>query len=112
MNPLARWFARPLMGFLAEQRAARLSAAKHSATEGLEIVLAKLRRMMREQGIERVDVLGEPFDADSMHAIGIMTAADCPPGHVAEQLSPAYRWQGQCLRFADVRVASSPPDEK
>jgi molecular chaperone GrpE len=61
--------------------------------------------MMHEQGIERVDVQGKPFDADTMHAIGTVESADCPSGHVAEQLSPAYRWQGKLLRFADVRIA-------
>jgi len=61
--------------------------------------------MMHEQEIERLDVQGQPFDADTMHAIGTVASTACPPGSVAEQLSPAYRWQGQLLRFADVRVA-------
>jgi molecular chaperone GrpE len=112
MTALARWFARPLLQLLAERRAARPLAARHPAAEGLEMVLARLRRMMREQGLERIDVLGEPFDADSMHAIGTMTAANCPPGHVGEQLSAAYCWRGQRIRFADVRVARQPPDDE
>lgn len=112
MNRVARWFARPLLEFIRERRAARPLVAKHPAAEGLEMVLARLRRMMREQGLERLDLLGEPFDADTMHAIGTMPTANYPPGHVAEQLSPAYRWHGQLIRFADVRVASPPNEER
>jgi molecular chaperone GrpE len=69
------------------------------------MVLARLRHAMREQGIERLEVMGQPFDADTMHAIGTTASTEFPAGCVAEQLSPAYRWHGQLLRFADVRVA-------
>lgn len=105
MSGLARWFASPLLALLAGQRSAQGPVEKHPALEGLNMVLARLRRMMREQGIERIDVQGQPFDADTMHAIGVVTSTNYPTGHVAEQLSPAYRWQGLLLRFADVRVA-------
>lgn len=105
MGPLARWFSRSLLALLARQRSVREPSDAHPALEGLNMVLARLRRMMHEQGIERLDVQGQPFDADTMHAIGTVASTTCPSGSVAEQLSPAYRWQGQLLRFADVRVA-------
>lgn len=106
MNGVARWFARPLLTLLAGQHSAQGPTEEHPALEGLNMVLARLRRMMREQGIERLDVLGHPFDANTMHAIGAVASTEYACGHVAEQLSPAYRWRDQLLRFADVRVAS------
>jgi molecular chaperone GrpE len=106
MNRVARWFARPLLASLAAQRSAQGPIDQHPALEGLNMVLARLRRMMREHGIERLDVQGQPFDANTMCAIGAIASTDCPSGHVAGQLSPAYHWQGKLLRFADVRVAS------
>lgn len=105
MNGIARWFSRPLLALLAGQHSVREPAEEHPAVAGLNMVLSRLRRMMREQGIQRLDVLGEPFDAETMHAIGTVASTAYPPGFVAEQLSPAYRWHGQLLRFADVRVA-------
>jgi molecular chaperone GrpE len=105
LSALARWFARPLLSLLAGQRSAQKPENMHPAQEGLNMVLARLRRMMHEQGIERLDVEGQPFDAETMHAIGTVASTACPPGSVAEQLSPAYRWQGQLVRYADVRVA-------
>lgn len=106
MNSVARWFSRPLLTLLAGQNSAHSPAENYPALDGLNMIVAKLRRMMREQGIERLDVLGQPFDANTMHAIGAVTSTEYPAGHVAEQLSSAYLWQGQCLRFADVRVAN------
>ncbi len=106
MNSVSRWFSRPLLALLAGQQSAHTPAENSPALDGLNMIVAKLRRMMREQGIERLDVLGQPFDANTMHAIGAVTSTEYPAGYVAEQLSSAYLWQGQCLRFADVRVAN------
>ena len=105
MNALARWFARPLVAILREQRRAQETPAENPASEGLNLVLARLRRSMKEHNIERVETEGQPFDANTMNAIGTMNSSEHPSGHVAEQLSPGYRWRGQVLRFADVRVA-------
>lgn len=105
MNWLGRQIARPLMEFIAAQRSTRPPVADHPAIEGLNMVIARLRRMMSEQGIERIDVLGQPFDANLMYAIGVNESAGCAAGHVAEQLCAAYRWQGLIVRFADVKVA-------
>lgn len=105
MNFLARWLARPLMTFIAEQRSMQDSTAANPTLEGLNLVLARLRRGMAEQAIERLDVLGQAFDASTMHAIGTIASTDYPSGHVAEQLSAAYLWQGHLFRFADVRLA-------
>ncbi|MEX1224138.1 MAG: nucleotide exchange factor GrpE [Pirellulales bacterium] len=106
MGPLARWFARPLMDVVMKHRPEYDQSAGRAEVEGLNLVLARLRRGLKEQGVERIDVLGEPFDANLMNAIGAVEADDqeYPSGHVAEQLAPAYRWRGQLLRYADVRV--------
>ena len=106
MSPLARWFARPLYTFVSQQIAAEQTAATSPAVEGLNLVLARLRRTMQELQIERLDAVGRAFDGTTMNAIGAVESHDYPSGHVAEQLSPGYCWRGRVLRFADVRVAS------
>lgn len=105
MSGLARWFARPLLTFITEKLTAGNLSRKNPAIEGLNLVLARFKRAMNEQGIERIDTLGAQFDADIMHAIGTVETPDYTAGSVAEQLSPAYRWQGRLLRFAEVRIA-------
>ena len=105
MGRVARWFARPLFAFVAQQRQAASPAGENPAIEGLNLVLARLRRAMRDLDIDRIDVLGTPFDATIMNAIGGVASQTYPAGCVAEQLAPAYRWRGELLRYADVRVA-------
>lgn len=106
MNAVARWLARPLLTFVLEQRRGRDQTAENPAIEGLNLLLARLRRMMQEHHIERIETLGRAFDAKTMNAIGTVDSRDHPSGHVAEQLSPCYRWHERLLRFADVRVTA------
>lgn len=111
MNALARWFARPLLATLNQLRQADEQEMENPAIEGLNLVLARLRRTMRDHEIERIDTPGREFDASIMNAIGTAECAETPPGHVAEQLSPCYLWRDGPLRFADVRVAAQPSSE-
>ncbi|MGE0756651.1 MAG: nucleotide exchange factor GrpE [Pirellulaceae bacterium] len=106
MSALGRWFARPLWNFLAHQRQSSDHSSLEPVIEGLQLVLARLRRAMSDHQIERLDTVGRPFDAGTMHAIGTVPSTAYPAGHVAEQLSPGYCWRGQMLRFAEVRVAA------
>lgn len=105
MNPLARWLARPLLRFVTEQREEGTHPSESAAVEGLNLVLSRLRRSMRELHLERVDTQGQPFDANIMNAIGTAESTDHPSGYVVEQFSSGYRWQGHLLRCAEVRVA-------
>lgn len=106
MSALARWFARPLLTQVKNEISSQDPGMENPASQGLKMVLARLRRAMLDQGLERLDVQGQPFDPETMRAIGTVASTEQPAGYVAEQLSPAYRWQGKILRFADVRVAS------
>lgn len=72
---------------------------------GLELLLARVHRLMQQSEIERIDVLRKAFDAETMHAVDVTDAPSVPSNHVAEQLRPAYLWRGKILRYADVRLA-------
>ncbi len=108
---IARVFAGGLLKRL-DQCAERMDAvdngrAQRSRTtlQGLELLLERAQRLLRQRQIERRDVVGMAFDSELMNAIDAVTATDVPPGHVAEQLKPAYLWRKQVLCFAEVRVA-------
>lgn len=106
MYRLTRWFARRLLRLLNEHRQARDRRSETSVSEGLKLLHARLRRSMKDNRIERIETEGQPFDPNTMNAIGTTNSSEHPAGHVAEQISPCYRWRGQVLRFADVRVAN------
>lgn len=75
------------------------------AEQGLELLLARTRRLMAQAGVRRIDVLAEPFDAERMRAVDVVEDAEVPEGHVAEQYRPGYLLHGTVLRPAEVRVA-------
>ena len=60
---------------------------------------------MQHCKIERVDVLRQAFDAEIMRAVDVIEAPNISSAHVAEQIRPAYLWQGKVLCYADVRLA-------
>ena len=72
---------------------------------GLDLLQTRVRRLMSDSGIQRIEVDGGEFDGDCMNAIDSVADADVPGGHVAEQLKPVYTWQGQPIVCAEVRVA-------
>jgi len=104
MSPVARWFSRPLIKKISSTSESAPDETS-SVAEGFSLLLARLRQMLQENEIERLDTLGLPFDAEVMNSIGTVESADVPLGHVAQQLSPGYRWRDNLLRFADVRIS-------
>lgn len=72
---------------------------------GLQLLLQRVHRLMEGCEVVRQDVLGQAFDAETMRAIDVVSADSVPSMHVAEQLRPLYLWQGQVLKYANVRLA-------
>lgn len=79
--------------------------SQQNRLRGLELLLERVRRQMKQCGIERVDVLHQPFDATAMQAVDVVDDPQVHSGHVAHQLRPAYRRHGRIFRYAEVRVA-------
>ena len=99
---VTRWFCRPFLN--SALQAVAPEATSNTSLEGLSLVVSRLRHLMKEQGFERVETEGRPFDPETMNAIGAVCSEEHTSGYVVEQLSPAYFWRGRLLRFADVRV--------
>jgi len=58
-----------------------------------------------KEGLERVDQPGVPFDPSVHDAVAHSEAEDGQDGAVVEEvLRAGYRWKGQVLRAAMVRV--------
>lgn len=86
--------------------ARRADSTKNVTHRGLELLLARVHRLMKQCEIERVDVLNKPFDAESMNAIDMIVDPQVPSAHVAQQIRPLYRWRSSTLRCAEVRIAT------
>lgn len=108
----ARWFGKTQREVYAksfEQLQISIDKVTNDSTfEGLKLLVSRVRRLIADREIERIETVGLPFDGEQMHAIDTVLTDQVPSGHVAEQMAAAYRWRGQVIRFAEVRVAKSP----
>lgn len=77
----------------------------NSTVEGVRLVLNRLRRMMSEQNLTRVETVGQTFDGETMKAISAIESSQHDPGVVVSEITPAYFYNGQLVRVAEVRVA-------
>jgi molecular chaperone GrpE len=71
--------------------------------KGVEMVYAKLREILRSEGLERIEAEGKPFDPERHEALFQTGGQDGDP-HVAEVLRPGYTLKGKVLRPAGVKV--------
>jgi molecular chaperone GrpE len=76
-----------------------------AAASGLAMGLQRIERAIAECGLEAVMTVGQPFDAEQMEAIEVVTGSGRPPGEVVDEVRHGYRWNGRMFRFAQVRVA-------
>jgi molecular chaperone GrpE len=74
--------------------------------DGLTQVAAVANDALSREGLERLDPLGQPFDPVLHEAVAHEEAAEAGEKPVvSEVLRPGYRWKGQLLRPAMVKVS-------
>ena len=68
---------------------------------GLELALKELSAVLSEQGVEKIEVVGKPFDPHRMECVEVVAGTD---NIVVEETLPGYRLHGKILRVAQVKV--------
>jgi len=94
----------------AEQEA---QSSDNPLTEGLRLIHRKLFATLEEEGVARMELLGEPFDPRLAEAIGVV-AVDAPEQHdqVTLVVQAGYRIGERTLRPARVQVGRHQAPEK
>ena len=77
-------------------------AAFAHGVQGVESIWSALIGVLQKQGLEALDLAGQPFDPAVAEAV-IQEPGDGEPV-VAEVLRTGYRWKGRVLRAAMVKV--------
>jgi GrpE len=106
----AGWMTRRLaagtFNKLRQQLQASQQVDPHASTaQALGLMSERLRRLMQQTRLLRIDVKGQPFDPERMRALDVVDSPGTPASHVAEQLRPVYIWRDQVLRYAEVRLS-------
>jgi molecular chaperone GrpE len=70
---------------------------------GVELVYAKLKEILRSEGLERIDAEGKPFDPSLHEALMQGGGVEGDPV-VADVLRPGYTMKGRVIRPAGVKV--------
>jgi len=77
---------------------------------GFELVLKKIREILEDEGLDRIEAVGKQFDPSIHEAANQTPREDAPDGSVVEELRPGYMFKGKLLRPSIVVVAKNPKE--
>jgi molecular chaperone GrpE len=81
-------------------------------TDGIELILKQLKKILQEQGIEEICPVDVPFDPYKHEAVEKVFTAEHPEGHVLDVLQIGYALNDRVVQPAVVRVAAAPPKDQ
>jgi molecular chaperone GrpE len=74
--------------------------------EGFQTIHRKLIAALGAQDVVPLTSVGEPFNPEMHEAVGSVQSDRYPSGAVVDEVRRGYRWGGDLLRPARVRVAN------
>jgi molecular chaperone GrpE len=82
-----------------------------SFTKGIELIYAKLLKVLEAQGLKTMDVVGKEFSVDLHDALMQMPRTDVPPHTILEEVDKGYMLFDKVIRHAKVVVSTTPAGE-
>lgn len=79
---------------------------------GLTMVLGEMDKAFKSEGIQRLDVVGKPYDPQNSEAIAVIPAKADQDGLVLEEVQMGFMMDGKVLRPARVVVGKAEEDDK
>lgn len=76
-----------------------------SFVKGVKLTYDQLMHALNNEGVEKIDCLNKPFDANEAHAIMTDKVEGIEPNTVIEVLQTGYRLKDRLLRAALVKVS-------
>lgn len=80
-----------------------------SFKSGVKMIHQQLNALLAEQGLERIEAVGRPFDPRFHEAVMQQPSADHEPGTVLAEFQPGYRLKDRVLRASKVQVSQAAP---
>lgn len=81
------------------------SCTDENTKQGLDMILKAYKKVLEGEGVEEIDPIGQPFNADVAEAIMAMPAADGEESGVVKQVYvKGYKKGDKVLRYAQVIV--------
>ena len=74
--------------------------------EGVQLIIDKFLKLLKQEGLEKMDVVGKPFDVDFHEAIAMVPGQpDEMHGKVIDCVQSGYKMNDKVIRHAKVAVA-------
>ncbi len=74
--------------------------------EGLNLIIDKFFKLLAQEGLKKMEVMGQPFDSDLHEAIAMVPGQpDEMKGKVIDCMTPGYTLNDKVIRYAKVAVA-------
>lgn len=81
--------------------------SRESLVGGIELIRKHFYDILKQHGLERLEVIGKKFDPHQHEALGEIEHKDAPEETILEELEGGYTYQGRLLRPAKVRIAKA-----
>ncbi len=91
-----------------ERATTSVSDEKDPFVVGVLMIRKQLQDTLSQQGVEEVGALHRPFDPYLHEAFAYEPSEEHPENVVIEVFQKGYRYQGQLLRAAKVKVSAAP----
>lgn len=88
------------------QSSAAQTADIEALKEGVSLIMDKLLGILKREGLQKIEAVGEPFDVDFHEAIAMVPAqSNEQKGKVIDQVQAGYTLNDKVIRHAKVAVA-------
>ena len=95
-----------------EEADEKASTQMQSLRAGLNMVLGELKKAFAAERIEKLDVVGKPYDPQTSEAIALVPAPADKDGQVLEEVQMGFSMEGKILRPARVVVGKAEEEAK
>ena len=79
--------------------------------QGLKLIYDKLLKVLDEQGVKKIEAVGNPFDVDYHEALMQRPDDSVEPHTVLEEIEKGYTYKDKVIRHAKVVVSEEKSDE-
>ena len=86
--------------------------ADENVVGGIKMVLGEFSKAFKSEGVEKMDVIGKPYDPQTAEAVAVIPASAEQDGLVLEEVQMGFTMDGKVLRPARVVVGKSPEENE
>jgi molecular chaperone GrpE len=88
------------------------SSDVESIKKGLKLIYDKLMKVLDEQGVKKIESVGQPFDVDFHEALMQRKAEEVAPHTVLDEIEKGYMYKDRVIRHAKVVVSEEQEDQE